>query len=1484
MPIGEIVLSASLQVLFDRLAPHNLSFLLRFLTPDLVLEFRKWRKNLLKIEAFLDDAEDKQLAGDKLVKMWLDDLQDLAYDLEDLLDEFATEEFENKLRVEHPSSSIVEDTVKVFKSCIDKDGMKFKIADISSRLNQLWEEKEDLGLMKKIAGEGTSSTVPAYRRPSTTSLQAETTVYGRDVDAAKILEMVLSTDESRDANLRVISIVGMGGIGKTTLAKKVFNDEAVKDFSPKAWTCVSDDFDVLRISKAILESITCSPCHLNGLDAVQNELKKAVAGNKFLLVLDDVWSKDYGLWESLRSPFKAGAGGSKIIVTTRNETVATTMGASTECHQLDILSDDECWSLFKAHAFEYRDIASYDNIELIHQKVIEKCRGLPLSVKTLSGLLRSKQREDEWLEVLNSKLWDLQDGSGIPASLKLSYYYLPAHLKRCFAHCAVLLKDYEFEEEELVLLWMAEGLMQPSKGKKQLEDLGHEYFYDLLSRSLFQRSNNNKSKFIMHDLVSDLARWASGGTCFHLEDASEANKQPESFKKVRHLSYACGDLDGHCKFQVISGDDRVGQHLRTFLPVPLNKSRTGFITRAVIFGLLPKFKKLRMLSLEGYYVTELPESFGDLRHLRFLNLSGTKIESLPESTSFLLHLQILKLKDCDRLKKLPSKMKDLINLRYLDIRGVNLYEMPLGMNELRNLRYLSNFFVGKGVGASVHHLKNLKLLGGKLSIAKLDNVVDSNETKEKILKDKDLKELELNWEPQFDQSRDAVREKNVLDLLQPHLNLQSLAIKGYGGIEFPSWVGDSSFSKMTILSLDSCWNCTSLPPFGILSSLKDLTIKGMKGLKFLSSDIYGVGCSKHFQSLKTLCFKDLSEWKNWEPNKENKYVDAFSCLQELSIVNCPKLVGRLPDRLPSLKKLVIGNCKQLVVSFSSIPMLCELEIDGCKELACNSPVDFNSLKSMNLADISEFGNWLRQANFMQIESVQLKIMGCEQLKNLWQLNETFLQEPPRGLQSFISITKLWIENCSNRVSFDEVCFLSNLFELQIINCNAPALLPNGMNCKNACLGSLKVAGCNSLTFIVRGQLPSSLKRLEVEECEKLEYLWDDKEENCTSVVDEENSNNTSTSLLEYVEVYKCPSLKCLSSSGQLPEALRHLYVRYCSQLSMLSSNGQLPKALCTLSIENVPMLELIAESFLNNKALENISIWFCANLKTLPEGLHSLCHLQNIKICTCESIECFAEEGLPSTKLIEVEIGYCGKLKANSLRSLTLSGCEKVTIWFPEEGFPTNNDVLILKVFTSLTICRDVKIYKPLLEWGLHNLTSLTSLSIWGLPEAESFPQQEMEMMFPPSLTHLHICEFPNLKCLMGESFRNLNSLEKLEIYSCPNFTSFPELALPSSLKTLEIKGCPNFKYFSKLGLPSSISELAISDCPEVKSFPEQGLPSSLLDLCIFNCPKLKEEYKRDNEKEWSKISNIPHVKIDDKYIYDLEEDSITPSVCQSLK
>ncbi|KAL5803804.1 hypothetical protein ACOSQ3_030604 [Xanthoceras sorbifolium] len=1400
MPVVELLVSAFLPVLLERLTSPELRQFLR--QEGLYPRIKRWEKMLSMIQDVLGDAEEKQL--NPAVKLWLDDLRDLAYDVEDMLDEFATEAFARKLKMEEQQAQ-----ASMFRKFVPSRfcnwslgaikfsfRMRSKVKDVTGRFDRLCKLRQDLGLTVIPSG-GTSSDA-APQRPPTSSHRIEPAVYGRDEDKRKILEKVLN-----DVNFLVIPIVGMGGVGKTTLAREVFNDPDVGSFEVKAWVCVSDvDFNVTRISKSILENITGSSSSPNDLATVQNELKQKVTGKKFLLVLDDVWSIDYGSWEILVSPFKAGALAARMIVTTRHKEVASTVTRA-GFHPLGVLSDEDCWSVFSMCAFETNEaIMAHHHMELIREKVIEKSQGLPLAAKTLGGLLRSKQM-DQWLEILSGKLWDLSknDRSGIPAALKLSYHHLSSHLKRCFAYCAIFPKNYIFEEEELVFLWMAEGLVHRSTGNKQPEDLGRDYFEDLLSRSLFQESSNNdnRSNIVMHDLVHDLAQWAFGEVNIRLDGELAANKQLRELNKVRYFSYTVDWFDGNNKFAVFHEAGDLKARVRTFLPMFPTGVYGSYITNLVPSDLLPKIKRLRVLYLASYHIYELPDSIGGLKHLRYLNFSKTCITSLPESIGLLYNLEILMLRECYRLRKLPSNFRYLIKLRHFNIKGAILIkEMPSGMNELESLQKLSNFIVGKDVGSNLKDLKSLKMLRGELCISGLENVRDCVPTDSILGDKKDLKVLLLEWGSQFDDSRNEVAEKNVLEMLRPHQHMEKITITCYGGTSFPSWVGHASFINITVLRLQSCEKCTSLPSLGLLTLLKDLTIKGMKVLKCIGSEIYGD--EKPFQSLKTLCFEDLSEWENWEPNKENKYVDAFSCLQELSIVNCPKLFGRLPDRLPSLKKLVIGNCKQLVVSFSSIPMLCELEIAGCRGLACKSPVDFNSLKSTTLADISEFDVWLRQQNFLQIESVQLKNMGSEQLKNLWQLNETFLQKPPKGLQSFISITKLRIENCSNLVSFPEVCFLFNLSKLEIIDCNALSSLPNGMNCKNACLGSLKVAGCNSLTSIVRGQLPSSLKRLVVKSCEKLEYLWDDKEESCTSLVGDENSDNTSTSLLAYLKVSVCPSLRCLSSSGQLPEALQHLYVEHCSQLSMLlSSSGQLPKA------------------------LENITIRSCESLKSLPNRFHSL----------------------------------------NSLRDLSLRGCQSMTS-FPEQGFPTN--------LTVLSIEDDVKIYKPLLKWGLHNLTSLMGRLIYGLPEAESFPHQEMEMTFPPSLTYLVLNIFPNLKCLMGEGFRNLNSLRRLEIHSCPNFTSFPELALPSSLNILIINNCPNFKYFSKLGLPSSISCLYIWNCPEVKSFPEQGLPSSLLELSILNCPKLKEECKRDKGKEWSKISHIPCIRIDGRYIYDPED------------
>ncbi|KAL7205915.1 hypothetical protein ACSBR2_018765 [Camellia fascicularis] len=264
--------------------------------------------------------------------------------------------------------------------------------------------------------------------------------------------------------------------------------------------------------------VTSQTCSFNNLDQAQVQLQKALAGRKFLIVLDDVWNKKYSDWNVLKKPFSDGVQGSKVVVTTRNRDVARMMGA-VELHDIEVLSDEDCWSLFAQHAIENRSIDENPNLVSIGKKIVGKCGGLPLVAKTLGGLLRCKERDEEWVNVLRSKIWDLphQESDILPA-LRLSYHDLPSHLKQCFAYCSIIPNDYEFQEEELVLLWMAEGFIQQQR-EKQMKDVGGEYFRELLSRCFFQPSSTGKSsKFVMHNLINDLAQVVARETCFRLED------------------------------------------------------------------------------------------------------------------------------------------------------------------------------------------------------------------------------------------------------------------------------------------------------------------------------------------------------------------------------------------------------------------------------------------------------------------------------------------------------------------------------------------------------------------------------------------------------------------------------------------------------------------------------------------------------------------------------------------------------------------------------------------------------------------------------------------------------------------------------------------------------------------------------------------------------------------------------------------------------
>ncbi|XP_059441192.1 putative disease resistance RPP13-like protein 1 [Corylus avellana] len=322
------------------------------------------------------------------VKEWLEESKDAVYEAEDVLDEIATEALKRKLDAEfQTTSSNLRKSISTFLGHFVKV-IEPKIAELLGKLEYLAKQKDVLGLKEGVGGE-------SLKRFPTTSLVEESGIFGRDGDKEKIISLLLSDDATGNENLCVIPIVGMGGIGKTTLAQLVYKDKRVNEhFDFKAWVCVSDEFDVFRVTKTVLEAVTLSTCDMKDLNLLQVTLQDKLMGKKFVLVLDNVWNENYADWEVLSSPFRSGARGSTVIVTTRNDSVASIMRAvSTD--RLKPLLEDDCWLLFEKHAFHDGNIDARSQLEVIGRQIVKKCEGLPLAAKAIGSLLRSKLSVDE---------------------------------------------------------------------------------------------------------------------------------------------------------------------------------------------------------------------------------------------------------------------------------------------------------------------------------------------------------------------------------------------------------------------------------------------------------------------------------------------------------------------------------------------------------------------------------------------------------------------------------------------------------------------------------------------------------------------------------------------------------------------------------------------------------------------------------------------------------------------------------------------------------------------------------------------------------------------------------------------------------------------------------------------------------------------------------------------------------------------------------
>ncbi|XP_028789894.1 putative disease resistance protein At3g14460 [Neltuma alba] len=1004
----------------------------------------------------------------------------------------------------------------------------------------------------------------------------------------------------------------MGGLGKTTLAQLVYNDGRVMDgFNLKVWVCVSYEFDVLRVTRTIYEAITGSKDDTNDLNMLQIKLKQQLTQKRFLLVLDDVWNENYMLWEALQSPFNHGSLGSKILLTTRSRKVASTM-RSTKILPLKPLSEGDSWSLFSKYAFHDGNVlCANPDLEEIGRKISEKCKGLPLALKAIGSLLYTELSHEQWNGILNSVIWEEKSDSTILPALRLSYCYLPSHLKRCFAYCSIFPKDYDFDKEHLIQLWMAENFLTCSHQSKDAREVAEQFFHDLLLRSLFQRSIVDETRFVMHDLINDMAKVEYGKFCHRLEVDGVNNLT----KMTRHVSFLRNNVDPSKRFEVIYLADK----LRTFLPLSIqgcsstsyaSNSNLHLISHRIIHDLSSKFTCMRVLSLSDHFIMHLPESVGNLKHLRYLDLSGTKIRKLPDSICQLHHLQTLKLWRCRRLEMLPMDLHKLLNLRHLDFRETQVREMPKQLDKLKNLQLLSSFIMDKFGETNIKHLGGLNL-HGSISISELQNIFSPSTAHAVNLRSKiNLKELTLEWCKDKEKS---LHDKDVLENFQPHKNLKKLSIGNYGGIEFPNWLADHSLSNLLFLELRHCKYCRSLPSIGLFPSLKSLSIIGFHSIVAIGPEF--CGNSSNASSLEILRFGDMKAWEEWKCEILSL---TFPHLQELSIKNCPKLKGQLPQQLPSLTMLVIYNCEKLLSSIPWAPSLDKLVLRDCG----NEQLEYlpSTLKVLDISGC--FGNLLAVDKIKNIISncslEELKFSDCPHLEfPLYYCHNFILEMEIRG-------------SCDSLKSFPLDLF-PKLQSLKLVDCNNLEMISISEG-YHFSLTSLYIRKCPRFVYFPEGGfLAPNLEFCCIEELENLKSLPE--------------KMHILFPSLACLLIKCCPQVESFPEGG-FPSNLIYLEVLGCPKLIAsrmgwhLSSSTSLEYfGVGDADDESLPDIGLLP------RTLTCLVFHSCPNLRSLQHK--GLCHLSSLEIlgfCGCPQLQYFPKEGLPSS-LCQLQIVGCPLLK-----------------------------------------------------------------------------------------------------------------------------------------------------------------------------------------------------------------------------------------------
>ncbi|EAZ38231.1 hypothetical protein OsJ_22606 [Oryza sativa Japonica Group] len=1330
------------------------------------------KMELLYAQGMLHNTRGRETSNPALQQLLLE-LRGLAYDADDVLDELDYFRIQDELdgtyeaADEHASGCLLGLVLNAHHTARN---IKRRYLSASCSCGGDEEASRHANEEEAVAGSG-CMRILACSAQSTIHLVGiiDPEFYGRKGDRSRIIEDITRGDYC-DKDLTVIPIVGPGGIGKTTLTQHIYK-EVHNHFDVKVWVCVSLNFNLYRLKEEIskwIPKLKDDEKYVDMDDSIEQRLKS----KKLLLVLDDMWKCDNeDEWKKFLAPLrKAMTKGNIILVTTRFPVVAEMVKTFDRPIQLEGLEPEEFWELFQACVFgDDKSIDDHANLLETGEKIVKKLKGSPLAAKTVGRLLRNHLDLDDWMRVLESKEWESQTSENdIMPALKLSYDYLSFHLQQCFTYCALFPEDYKFDSEEMIHLWIGQGILHSQDENKTIEDIGLRYLNDLVNYGFFIKDVNEDGSpyYTMHDLLHELALKVSSYEYLSISNTKVMSMQiPPS---IRHLSIVIDDMDvnDRATFENIKKDfgtlsKRLDVEKLHSLMI-FGKNNGSFV---IPFGnLLSKAKALRviLLSVASYAVENMLHNFSNLVHLRYLRINKGYFPELSLSNiiSRFYHLRILDVRQCSGHFGLPRDMNHLVRMRHFLVPNDNLHSEIASVGKLKCLQELRRFEVQRQVEAfALRQLGQLEDLKGSLGIYNLENAQAPEEAElsnksrlHKLILDCDIKRL----------TKDSLQEEHILESLKPHSNLRELHINGRGGTTCPSWLGvNLSIKGLQTLRLDGVdWN--KFPPLGKLllinehgeeslvcttersfPNLKRLELVGIQRLaKWVGNDSCFV-----FSLLKVLIIRDCPELTELPfshstcPRSEQEMnLTQLRTLKELEIVNCPKLSSfpPIPWRGSPCRALIEGvglDFQQLDYSknkqyelcmlvkgkdehldgafwrrlvFGNLTDLKELDLKKCPPLPLEYLLMLSCLRRLTISDSSNVMSHLESENTVSyqfpIEKLEIFECGCSG-KEL----TLFLSHFPK-LSMFIS------RRCNKIRGL-------GVLGKQMTTMLASSSSPCGNKLEDARFGleQQQPRGEDEKVSAEAGLLllPHQLQELNISEIPELilqiHSLVDGMEGGLRGI----GGGLQGLHSLRAFSIWGCPTF--LSSY-------------YSTSLSCFP----FPSSLQKMYLSDVRGMETLAP-LSNLSSLTRLTIWKCMDLS--GEGLSSLLDHGQLTDLRIQMTPKFFVRSDPS-RLQQLQTDDIARVLAPPICSLISSSLTKLTIGFNHEVERiTKEQSEALLLLSSL---QDLEFYScrklQSLPTGLHRLVGLKILEIDWCPAICSLPKGGL----PSSLQELDVCRCEN--------------------------------------------------------------------------------------------------------------------------------------------